>query len=337
MQVPNEQKERLGDEGASTDRDSDGTLRRGVVPLELVIGIATFRRPGGLSALLLSLSRQELPVDSICHLVVVDNDEHQSGQDVCDNFVDALPFPLTYASEPRRGLSFARNRLLEYALALASDVVIFVDDDERVSPMWLQSLVARYRAGGAMVVGGPVEPCFPADTPAWVHEGGFFLPPRHPDGAELDLAFTGNVLIDLRLVTERHLWFDHRFALSGGEDVDFFTRARSSGARMVWAADAVAYEDVARERLRARWLALRMFRSASCTVISYASIHGRLRTAHHWLPQCFTRVLRALSCFVATPVRGRSSLVYALGHLAVSAGIVAGMFGMTYREYAARQ
>jgi len=304
------------------------------VPLELVVGVATFRRAEGLAALLASLSRQELPDDSRCHLLVVDNDAHQSGHGVCEQFRDSLPFPLTYVHEPRRGLSFVRNRLLERSVALASDVVVFVDDDEEVSPTWLKSLVVKYRASGAMVVSGPVEPRFPADTPEWVYEGAFFRPPSHPDGAAVDLAFTGNVLIDLRLVTQDGLWFNPRFALTGGEDVDFFTRARCSGARLVWAADAVAYETVGRERLRARWLALRLFRSASCTVISQASIYGRFRTLTAWLPQCFTRVLRALYCVAAAPVRGRSSLVYALGHLAVSAGIVAGMFGITYCEYA---
>jgi succinoglycan biosynthesis protein ExoM len=320
---------------ASSSRSHAASMTNSdVAPLDLVVGVATFRRPSGLADLLQSFAHVHLPDDARCSLIVVDNDEDQTARDVCDRFRAALPFSLTYDHEPRRGISFARNRVLARAVASGADVVAFVDDDQDVSPCWLRSLVAQFRASGADVVSGPVEPRFPPDVPKWVLDGKFFRPPTHPNGAELELAFTGNVLFDLQLVTQHGLWFNPRFAMTGGEDVDFFTRARACGVRIVWAADAIAYETVGHERLRSGWLALRLFRSASCTVISEATIYPRHRVIHRWLPQCFVRVVRAVCCLLASARLGRSSLTYAIGHLAVAAGILAGMFGLTYPEYA---
>ena len=55
-------------------------------------------------------------------------------------------------------------------------------------------------------------------------------------------------------------WFDPRFALSGGEDKDFFTRLRIAGARFAWADDAAVRTEMPASRANVRWAVQRAFR-----------------------------------------------------------------------------
>jgi glycosyltransferase involved in cell wall biosynthesis len=68
--------------------------------------------------------------------------------------------------EPRPGISFARNAGIERARA---PYVAFTDDDVRVEPQWVESIVKsfdQYRDADA--IGGRVLPLWPSDPPAWL-------------------------------------------------------------------------------------------------------------------------------------------------------------------------
>jgi hypothetical protein len=54
-------------------------------------------------------------------------------------------------------------------------------------------------------------------------------------------------------------WFDHDFALTGGEDYDFFVRLAKAGKRFAWADEAIAYGDVPDERLSVKWVLRRAY------------------------------------------------------------------------------
>src|SRR3954471_24442672 len=62
-----------------------------------------------------------------------------------------------FLSEPRPGLSHARNRAL--AWADSADVLAFVDDDVVVDPGWYLALKARWDEAPADVacIGGPIR------------------------------------------------------------------------------------------------------------------------------------------------------------------------------------
>jgi glycosyltransferase involved in cell wall biosynthesis len=70
-------------------------------------------------------------------------------------------------SEPRRGLSHARNRALHEAV---SPVVAFLDDDEAADPNWLASLRRAWADAGPRVagIGGPMRPDWQAPRPPWL-------------------------------------------------------------------------------------------------------------------------------------------------------------------------
>jgi glucosyl-dolichyl phosphate glucuronosyltransferase len=78
-----------------------------------------------------------------------------------------------FLSEPRPGLSHARNRALAWAAEVGADVLAFVDDDAVVDPGWYSALKARWDEAPADVacIGGPIRPRFSAPPPAWFSHG----------------------------------------------------------------------------------------------------------------------------------------------------------------------
>src|SRR3954470_13189626 len=88
-----------------------------------------------------------------------------------------------FLSEPRPGLSHARNRALAWAAEAGADVLAFVDDDVMVDPGWYSALVARWDEAPADVacIGGPIRAGLSVAPPPRVSDVGahaLTLPPR---------------------------------------------------------------------------------------------------------------------------------------------------------------
>src|SRR5436189_1090399 len=78
-----------------------------------------------------------------------------------------------FASEPRPGLSHARNRALAWAAEAGAETLAFVDDDAVVDPGWFDALLARWDEAPPDVacIGGPIRPGFSMAPPPWFSEG----------------------------------------------------------------------------------------------------------------------------------------------------------------------
>jgi glycosyltransferase involved in cell wall biosynthesis len=173
-------------------------------------------------------------------IVVVDNEESPETKAICDEFAPKMIYPLRYCWELRPGLAHVRNKAIEVARQFA-DAIAFIDEHEVPSPGWLKYLASCQRAYGADVVSGPVIPCYLPNIPQWIRAGRFFEMPRYVTGTELPEGRIGNVLIRME-VFDRIGTFDERFALTGGEDMDFFVRFHESGGRIRWSNEAVTEE-----------------------------------------------------------------------------------------------
>jgi len=232
---------------SAADRNGSGAPR-------VVVCVCTFRRPQGIRALLQSLDAQRFrgaPPD--LSVVIVDNDPTQPAFGSQEEAQAAVAWPVTYLHEPRRGLVAARNRTLDAAPAEAR-AALFVDDDEVVTPGWVEAMVDTWQATGATVVQGPMVPRYEEPPPAWVEELGIFRLGPFVNGAPLHFAATGNSLIDLDFVRSLGLRFDPGFNFAGGEDEEFYGRVREAGGRIVSAADAVVYDEVPSWRLTRDWV-----------------------------------------------------------------------------------
>lgn len=292
-------------------------------PQLVAVCVATYRRPAGLRALLDSLEALRVPAGAAVHVVVVDNDAAAD---------PAAPppcrLPLSYVVEPVRGVVAARNRGLAEAPADAA-FVAFVDDDERVSPGWLEAMLATLAATGAAAAQGPVEPAFAVDPPAWMRRAGVFELGPFEDGAPMGFAATNNSMVDKAWIDRLGLRFDMRFNLTGGEDQHFFDRLQAAGGRIVAAADALVRDDVPAARIRLGWVLRRQFR-AGVTLGRIALIMGRGRGLRA-LKGAGKLALGAAGALGA-PLIGRHPGP-SLGEAARGLGMLAAYAGLGYEEY----
>ncbi|WP_462189157.1 MULTISPECIES: glycosyltransferase family 2 protein [unclassified Frankia] len=92
-------------------------------------------------------------------VLVVDNNEA-----LLRRAVSAMPDVTVVASTGPRGLSGARNTGIA---ATTGDIVVFLDDDARAEPSWLERMLAPYADSRVMGVGGAARPAWPTTRPTW--------------------------------------------------------------------------------------------------------------------------------------------------------------------------
>lgn len=300
--------------------------------MKVSLCVCTYRRPLGLRRLLNAVARVHTERVERLEVVVVDNDSDGSARATCDAAAEGMPFPLRYAHEPRRGISFARNRAVAEADP-ESGWIAFLDDDEEPEPRWLDELVRVRAEYAADVVAGPVPPRFEADAPGWVLRGRFHEPPRRATGTLLPYADTGNVLVRASLFRDFPAPFAPSLALAGGEDTHFFLRVARAGHRIVWADDAVAWEWIPPTRVRLPWLLRRAFRRGNTWALLERELEPGMRIRARRIMRGAGRIVRGALMLPLSLLRGRHALVETLRGMCFGAGSLAGVAGYRYDEY----
>lgn len=213
----------------------------------ICLGVCTYQRPQMLVRCLLALQRLAEPDDVRLSIVVVDNEPFPAVAELVQAF-GAKCRPVLYVNERRRGIAQARNAVLEKAAELRADWVAMIDDDQLVAPDWLVMMWRAQRLTRADVVSNTVEDEYPEPLPVWA------FPRTKKRRWDLGArgAATNGVLFRAGLMgsDSAPLRFDTRFALTGGEDRDFFARAiLYSGARIIVTPEAVSVEVVPASKL----------------------------------------------------------------------------------------
>jgi GT2 family glycosyltransferase len=82
-------------------------------------------------------------------------------------------FAGTVLTEPRTGLSRARNRALAWAEREGAGVLAYVDDDAVVADGWWDALRRRWHEAPPDVacIGGPIRPRYSVEPPPWLSNG----------------------------------------------------------------------------------------------------------------------------------------------------------------------
>jgi GT2 family glycosyltransferase len=115
----------------------------------------------------------------------------------------AFPQALVVANDEKPGLSGARNTGVRHA---SGKIVVFLDDDARPEPDWLETLIAAFDDPGVVGAGGVALPDWPNGArPAWLPSEMYWVigcsytglptrpaPVRNPIGA--NMAFRGPAL-----------------------------------------------------------------------------------------------------------------------------------------------
>jgi succinoglycan biosynthesis protein ExoM len=301
--------------------------------MRVAICIGTFRRPQLLHELLdaishLTFTKVLAPEISV---VVVDNDPEGSARGICEQA--KLPWPVKYSIEPRRGISFVRNRTI--AEAGDVDFVATIDDDEAPVAAWLDELLWTQAQFRADIVNGPVPPRFDPDVADWVKRGRFFEHRNYPTGTEVKFCYTGNSLIRAAVFSDVPL-FDHSFALTGGEDTLFFLRARQAGYKIVWSRDAIAYESISTARANVPWILRRQYQLGNTWTFCESSLANNLRT--RLMRFAKAGCLLALGGVWVLPslVFGKVAIVRSLRPFYRGLGMLSALTGSRYFAYHAR-
>ena len=95
-------------------------------------------------------------------VVIVDNDSTDSTAAVAAELAGRSGGIVRLVSETRAGLSYARNA---GAAAARHDLLLYVDDDARVAPGWLNHLAWTLARPGVVNAGGPISALWPAARP----------------------------------------------------------------------------------------------------------------------------------------------------------------------------
>lgn len=298
----------------------------------LQVCVLTYKRPAMLAMALHSLVLQQglSSVDAKLHILVVDNDGAQSGRPNFDTFVKAYDVPARYVSEPKAGLSFARNRALDESAEM--DLVAFLDDDEVGDPEWLYRMILAMDRYHADVVAGPIRPLLMTGSPKWIERGGFFSSAQRSSGSVLAHVATDNVM--MRPSVFRTFRFDEQFNTSGGEDTHFFLRVHGAGLRMIWAHDACVGTWVPAERANAKWIIGRAFSDASRYTHARLSLDGRAATRVNRFVRASAGVASGALLLLAAPFGKRHS-VRALSLMARAAGTMTALCGHRESYYGA--
>ncbi len=236
------------------------------------ICVCTYRRNELLAELLASLRAAGRP-EQAPSLIVVDNSPEAGAQQAVRQ---AYP-EARYVHEPEPGIAVARNAALG-AVPQDAQAVVFVDDDERVRPGWLEALRDCARTSGADTVSGPVESIVPAEAAERIRRTGFIRRTDFPTGPWGYRPATNNVLVRAEWFLQKGFRFDTAFNFTGGEDSDLFERMQAAGAVSWWCAEAVVEEDVPAERLTEEWMRQRAVRAGHVRALKLTRRgRGRMR------------------------------------------------------------
>ncbi|MEO8078752.1 MAG: glycosyltransferase, partial [Acidobacteriota bacterium] len=134
---------------------------------DATILIATHNRAALLDETLASIAAMRVSPALRWDAIVIDNNCTDGTRAVVERHVPGFPAPLSYLFEARQGRSSALNAGIARA---QGTVLVFTDDDVRVVDGWLDAAAAPLLGSDASLAytGGPVEPIWGADPPAWL-------------------------------------------------------------------------------------------------------------------------------------------------------------------------
>ncbi|HSK21316.1 MAG TPA: glycosyltransferase [Longimicrobiales bacterium] len=132
--------------------------------LHLTVAVSTWNRCALLAESLEQMTHLVVPPDVTWELLVVNNLCTDATDEVVSSFRGRLPVRRLLELSP--GLSHARNRALTEA---RGEFILWTDDDVFVDRNWLAAYAAAFRRWpDSSVFGGPIEPWFEGDPPAWI-------------------------------------------------------------------------------------------------------------------------------------------------------------------------
>lgn len=234
--------------------------------MKVSVIICSYNGAERLPRALASLAALQLPPSLRWEVIVVDNHSTDETREVATRFARQLP--IRCVTEPRQGVSAARNRGVAEA---TGDLIAFTDDDVEVDSRWLQYLTgAATEQPEAAFLGGKILPRWPLPPPSWLAEHSRTLlsgPVVHYDRGEEPhflpaderWMFYGANMAFRAAVFRTGYRFDERLGrqpgtLISGEETELMMRIARKGGRGFYVPEAVVYHPVPLERMTESYL-----------------------------------------------------------------------------------
>jgi glucosyl-dolichyl phosphate glucuronosyltransferase len=234
--------------------------RMNAFSLDATVLICTFNRAAMLAETLDTLAATRAATLR-WNVIVVDNNSSDATRDAVTSRIGRYPVKLRYVFEPRQGKSHALNAGLA---ATDASIVVFTDDDVRLSDGWLAAACRPMLDNPTIdYTGGPVYPIWEQPCPPWLDrtrsdlwgtlaildygEEPFVFEERRrvPLGANMAVR---------RTLIDRIGGFDPGLgrrgtSLLGQEQAEFFCRSRAAGAQGLYVPAMTLHHHVPAKRL----------------------------------------------------------------------------------------
>ncbi|MBK3745727.1 glycosyltransferase family 2 protein [Paraburkholderia aspalathi] len=313
----------------------------------ICVSVVTRNRPKMLCNLFSSLASIERPDNANIYFLIVENNSVCTLNEIIEGFKALmLNEDIDYLLESNIGISAARNAALNHAIKRGFDLLVYVDDDEQVETDWLVTLLAERDRLDLDIVGSPVRPK-PFDENLTFSQklvwSGIEKSGRKSEskcrqkcaigqGDTIKIA-TGSWMGRLDFFRQTGLRFDSRFGITGGEDWNLWTQAKTLGAKTGWACDAIVYESVPSCRLTLSYH-FRRNRDHNITEFSARYRENPKRTLRQLPVKLLGRTIKLIGTSCSIPFRGGHGLVSSATALGGLVGLLQGCIGKSSLHYA---
>lgn len=274
-------------------------------------------------------------------VLFVDNSSCPRTKEKIQSTAPHFPIPLRYVAEPERGISQARNRAVQEALASGADFIAFIDDDDLPTSNWLLELFLEQRNTDANIVFG----CWiiSSEMPSWVKKAGIFKTKKMGTGRKEKqgssklpyMASTCNVLIGREVFEMSNFLefvFDPRLSYGGGEDKDFFIRALQCGANITTAPKSIVIRNHDSKRFSVDGLLRRGFKNGCSHMKKARHQKGALYSILFMLYSCVRWL--ALLALIPFCIFSKGLIMHQIYKLGKASGAIYFFFsGVSYAYY----
>jgi GT2 family glycosyltransferase len=301
------------------------------VRASVVVCVYTEKRLSQIRAALDSIACQTMPPWQ----VIVVSDHNPA---LFDRLGSEYPRLEVISNKFEKGLSGARNTGIEHA---SGDVVVFLDDDARAQPQWLETLLASYGDESVLGVGGivladwspPGRPAWLPDEFLWVVGCSYRGQPevkadvRNPIGANMSFRRSAFVRAGLFDPSVGRTFTSSRPL--GCEETEFSIRLRrlSPGAQIIYEPQAVVYHHIDQSRATWRYF-LRRCSAEGCSKARISRLSGAsaaLSSERSYVTHTISRAVRRELAGLLRPGRKDSMIrliALSLGILSAAAGYI---------------
>lgn len=293
--------------------------------------INTYKRPTLLKKNLLSLIKQTLPTGLVIKIIIVDNDVNKSAFNIVQEVINSnRDVCIKYLSEPEKNISLARNKAVKEA---DGDFILFIDDDGYADMNLLSEYnknIEIYKPDGLF---GNVIPYFDDGVPDWIKKGKFFHRAVQRTGEKTKYTRTGNCIIKTDLLKSIEGPFDPEYGLTGGEDINLFSKLQQNGANFIFCAEAIVYDFVPKDRACLSWLIKRTYR----TGLTYT--RNRIKNSRYKIFSFIWQILKSTTyLFISTlltilSLYPKEKRIFWFFKIISNVGHIAGALGLKYYEY----